>query len=228
MHKFKFRILFFSLVFFPITILLGIWQINRADEKNNIMDQYAELIKKPPIQLANSYQYSNWEPVYGEGVYLDEIIYEDNAISNGKAGYKVYHLFELVTGENIFVNRGFIERKPMKNDLPEVSVPEGLFFIQGNVLLKQKNAFAKEINESDSRIIQEFNLANIKRKRGLENKEIYDFLFNLAPSDPFKLVPIEKPISMSASKHIGYAIQWFGLSVVLVVMTLIAFLKKNE
>ena len=56
----------------------------------------------------------------------------------------------------------------------------------------------------------------------------HDFLFNLAPSDPFKLVPIEKPISMSASKHIGYAIQWFGLSVVLVVMTLIAFLKKNE
>ena len=65
-------------------------------------------------------------------------------------------------------------------------------------------------------------------KRQLEDKEIYDFLFNLAPSDPFKLVPIEKPISMSASKHIGYAIQWFGLSVVLVVMTLIAFLKKNE
>ena len=51
-------------------------------------------------------------------------------------------------------------------------------------------------------------------------------MFNLAPSDPFKLVPIEKPISMSASKHIGYAIQWFGLSVVLVVMTLIAFLKR--
>ena len=93
---------------------------------------------------------------------------------------------------------------------------------------KKFNEFAKEINESDSRIIQEFNLTNIKRKRGLEDKEIYDFLFNLAPSDPFKLVPIEKPISMSASKHIGYAIQWFGLSVVLVVMTLIAFLKKNE
>ena len=88
MHKFKFRILFFSLVFFPITILLGIWQINRADEKNNIIEQYAELIKKPPIQLVNSYQYRNWEPVYGEGFYLDEIIYEDNAISNGKAGYK--------------------------------------------------------------------------------------------------------------------------------------------
>ena len=70
----------------------------------------------------------------------------------------------------------------------------------------------------------------VKKKinEGKEDKEIYDFLFNLAPSDPFKLVPIEKPISMSASKHIGYAIQWFGLSVVLVVMTLIAFLKKNE
>ena len=46
MHKFKFRILFFSLVFFPITILLGIWQINRADEKNDIMEQYSKFIKK--------------------------------------------------------------------------------------------------------------------------------------------------------------------------------------
>ena len=181
-----------------------------------------------PIALQKEQPLENWQPIETVGAYQDLVIYEDNAISNGKAGYKVYHLFELVTGENIFVNRGFIERKPMKNDLPEVSVPEGLFFIQGNVLLKQKNAFAKEINESDSRIIQEFNLANIKRKRGLEDKKIYDFLFNLAPSDPFMLVPIEKPISMSASKHIGYAIQWFGLSVVLVVMTLIAFLKKNE
>ena len=144
MHKFKFRILFFSLVFFPITILLGIWQINRADEKNNIMDQYAELIKKPPIQLANSYQYSNWEPVYGEGVYLDEIIYEDNAISNGKAGYKVYHLFELVTGESIFVNRGFIERKPLKNDLPEVSVPEGLFLYKAMYCLSKRMPLRKK------------------------------------------------------------------------------------
>ena len=46
----------------------------------------------------------------------------------------------------------------MKNDLPKVLVPDGKLFIQGNVILKQKNAFTKEINESDSRIIQEFDL----------------------------------------------------------------------
>ena len=51
MHKFKFRILFFSLVFFPITILLGIWQINRADEKGiqlrtRINERICNLLKK--------------------------------------------------------------------------------------------------------------------------------------------------------------------------------------
>ncbi|GIR17465.1 MAG: hypothetical protein CM15mP31_2130 [Gammaproteobacteria bacterium] len=53
------------------------------------------------------------------------IIYEDNAINSGKAGFKVYHLFQNGDGTFIFVHRGFIERNLIKNNLPRIDTPVG-------------------------------------------------------------------------------------------------------
>ena len=229
MNNFKSKILIFAIIFVPITISLGIWQIERANEKKLIIANYDKLLVSAPIALQKNQMLNNWQPIETTGTYEDTIVYEDNAINNGKAGFKVYHLFRNDDGTFIFIHRGFIERNLIKNNLPEVEIPTEKKLIYGTTLFKQNNTFVKNIEESDSRIIQEFNASLLIDKYPmLKDKYLHPFLFNLDIRDVNKYQPIEKPVNMTASKHIGYAIQWFGLCAALIILTIYAYRRKGE
>tara|TARA_A100001388_G_scaffold220597_1_gene171265 strand:+ start:3252 stop:3941 length:690 start_codon:yes stop_codon:yes gene_type:complete len=229
LNNFKSKILIFAIIFVPITISLGIWQIERANEKKLIIANYDKLLVSAPIALQKNQMLNNWQPIETTGTYEDTVVYEDNAINNGKAGFKVYHLFRNDDGTYIFIHRGFIERNLIKNNLPEVDIPTQKKSIFGTTLFKQNNTFVKNIEESDSRIIQEFNASLLIDKYPmLKDKYLHPFLFNLDIRDVNKYQPIEKPVNMTASKHIGYAIQWFGLCAALIILTIYAFRRKGE
>ncbi len=106
MNNFKTKILIFAIIFVPITISLGMWQIERANEKKLIIANYDKLLVSTPIVLQKNQMLDNWQPIETIGTYEDTIVYEDNAINNGKAGFKVYHLFRNDDGTFIFVHRG--------------------------------------------------------------------------------------------------------------------------
>jgi len=223
---FKLKILIFAIIFAPLTFSLGVWQVNRANEKIEILENYDTLLLSTPLALDNDHK--NWQPVKTSGTFEDFIIYEDNAILDGKAGYKIYHLFKNSDNSYIFIHRGFVERNKIKNNLPEVEVPEGIKNLEGKVLKRTNNAFIQNIQESDSRIIQEFDLSYLKERHSLlKNKEIYEYLFNLQAENEMKFSAIEKPVNMSSSKHIGYAIQWFGLCAALIILTIYAYRRKD-
>lgn len=229
MNNFKSKILIFAIIFVPITISLGLWQIERANEKKVIISNYDKLLVSTPIALQKEQPLENWQPIETVGAYQDLIIYEDNAINGGKAGFKVYHLFQNGDGTFIFVHRGFIERNLIKNNLPRIDTPVGKKNIKGTTLFKQNNTFVKNIEESDIRIIQEFNTSVlIERFPILKDRYLHPFLFNLDVRDADKFQPIEKPVNMTATKHIGYAIQWFGLCAALIILTIYAYRRKGE
>ena len=229
MNNFKSKILIFAIIFVPITISLGLWQIERANEKKVIISNYDKLLVSTPIALQKEQPLENWQPIETVGAYQDLVIYEDNAINSSKAGFKVYHLFQNGDGTFIFVHRGFIERNLIKNNLPRIDTPVGKKNIKGTTLFKQNNTFVKNIEESDIRIIQEFNTSVlIERFPILKDRYLHPFLFNLDVRDADKFQPIEKPVNMTATKHIGYAIQWFGLCAALIILTIYAYRRKGE
>ena len=229
MSNFKRNIIIFSVVFIPITFSLGYWQVDRAKQKNEIMNEYDSLLNLKGVSIKKNQSYKSWMPAYIDGEFTETVIFEDNAILNGKAGFKVYHLFHGSDDLYIFIHRGFVERNLIKNDLPDIKIPQGVIRLEGSVLNKNENSFIQNIAESDPRIIQEFSLSNIVKKfPNLENKYIHNFLFNLNINDENKFLPIEKPTNMTASKHIGYAIQWFGLCLALLVLTIYAYRRKDE
>tara|TARA_B100000575_G_scaffold278800_1_gene266479 strand:- start:274 stop:918 length:645 start_codon:yes stop_codon:yes gene_type:complete len=213
----------------PITFLLGLWQVDRANQKTDIIKSYEAIINDPAVEFKIENNYINWQPVYLEGEFTDIVLYEDNALLNGKAGFKIYHLFKTLDDLYIFIHRGFIERKVIKNDLPIIDVPEGKKILNGTILLKNQNSFVQNVNESDLRIIQQFSIIDVlERIPFLQEKKIYPDLFNLSRYDQSKLMSIERPVNMTASKHIGYAIQWFGLCLALLILTIYAYRRKDE
>jgi len=228
LNSFKSKILIFAIIFVPITISLGFWQLDRAQEKTEIIANYDELLTSEPINLNAKSTYKNWQPVTTMGRFKDTVIFEDNAILNGRAGFKIYHLFENGDGSYVFVHRGFIERNMIKNNLPQIDMPKGKQSLKGSVLIKQDNSFVQDIEESDARIVQEFNIERLINKFPiLKDRYLHPFLLNLDIRDKNKFLAIEKPVNMKASKHIGYAIQWFGLCLALIILTIYAYRRKD-
>ena len=229
MNSYKSKILIFAIIFAPITFSLGLWQIERAAEKDNIIEKFNELQNNPHKPINTEDKIANWEPISSYGTFTQYIILEDNALLDGQAGYKVYQYFRFEENSGVFVNRGFIARGRLKNEVPEITTPSGQFLIKGSALYKNSNAFVKNIEESDKRIIQEFNIGLISNVYPeLRADNIRPYIFNLDKNDQFKFKAIEKPINMSSDKHIGYAIQWVGLCLALIVLTIIAFRRKDE
>ena len=228
MNSFKSKILIFAIIFVPITISLGFWQLDRAQEKKEIIANYDKLLTSEPISLNTKSTYKNWQPVTTMGRFKDTVIFEDNAILSGRAGFKIYHLFENGDGSYVFVHRGFIERNMIKNNLPLIDTPTGKQSIKGSILIKQDNSFVQDVEESDARIIQEFDIERLINKFPiLKDRYLHPFLFNLDIRDKNKFLAIEKPVNMAASKHIGYAIQWFGLCMALIILTIYAYRRKD-
>ena len=89
MRRFKRNILIFSVIFAPITFSLGLWQLDRAEEKDEIIAEFEKLQQMPSVNLLDLPQIKNWQPVYANGQYEDFILYEDNAILEGRAGYRI-------------------------------------------------------------------------------------------------------------------------------------------
>ena len=85
-----------------------------------------------------------------------------------------------------------------------------------------------QTQSQESLSIDEITKSAIAEFNYLKNKPVYAFLFNLNPSDKNKFKSIEKPINMTTEKHLGYAIQWFGLFAILFIMTLVIGLRKDE
>ena len=67
MRRFKRNILIFSVFFVPITFSLGLWQLERAKEKNEIIAEFEKLQQMPSVDLLDVPQIKNWQPVYANG-----------------------------------------------------------------------------------------------------------------------------------------------------------------
>ena len=198
MNSYKSKILIFAIIFTPITFSLGLWQIERAAEKDNIIEKFNELQNNPHKPINTEEKYANWEPISSYGEFTQNIILEDNALLDGQAGYKVYQYFRFEENSGVFVNRGFVARGRLKNEVPDITTPSGQFLIKGSALYKNSNAFVKNIEESDKRIIQEFNIGLISNVYPeLRADNIRPYIFNLDKNDQFKFKEIEKPINMS-------------------------------
>ena len=67
MKGFKRKILIFTFIFMPITFSLGLWQLDRADEKRNILSTFDQLVTKAPANLDD--ELLNWQPITAQGRY---------------------------------------------------------------------------------------------------------------------------------------------------------------
>ena len=108
------RLLTLGLVFLPILLALGFWQLDRADEKRRLLEihQAQQLLDPISLNSLNLEQLKSLIPFtkVQANAEIEEGIYWllDNRINRGRVGYEVLQVAK-VDGSWLLINRGWVK-----------------------------------------------------------------------------------------------------------------------
>lgn len=220
-----------SLTFLLLLLLvlsLGVWQIDRGYNKKELENTFLERQSQPVKEIKyNAFLESDlYRNVVLEGKYLEKIFFLDNKIHNGKPGLKVFSPFETTNNNLVLVSRGWIELED-RSKLPTINTTKNVLKVQG-VLRPESQDFVLENEEMNNKnnpiLLQTVNLSELSNFLG---KPLSPYILELSELSESAFVKTWQPINLSSFRHFGYAVQWFGLAVVLIV-GYVFFLRKGE
>ena len=220
-----------SLTFLLLLLLvlsLGVWQIDRGYNKKELENTFLERQSQPVKEIKyNAFLESDlYRNVVLEGKYLEKIFFLDNRIHNGKPGLKVFSPFETTNNNLVLVSRGWIELED-RSKLPTINTTKNVLKVQG-VLRPESQDFVLENEEMNNKnnpiLLQTVNLSELSNFLG---KPLSPYILELSELSESAFVKTWQPINLSSFRHFGYAVQWFGLAVVLIV-GYVFFLRKSE
>ena len=111
---------------------LGLWQMDRADEKLRLQTDFINQVSKDYIDTKsvgeNPLRYTK---IYSNGTFLEPYFLLDNIVFNRKAGYFVISPF-LLDDKILLVNRGWVENYSRLR-FPTISTPIEKTIIKGYV-----------------------------------------------------------------------------------------------
>lgn len=213
-----------TLVLLASFVSLGVWQLERGDVKNQIE---SSVIDNDPdysnVTMPLS-DYSEWryKRIKLQGSYLSaKQFLLDNQIRDGIAGYSVLTPFN-VQGSNavVLVDRGWIPQGYDRTVFPQISLVETAVTIPGSVYVPYDDSFslggiAEGEDSGWPRRIQYIDYQQLSERLQLELQPFTLRLDADAP-DGFRRDWVES--QMSASKHYGYAFQWFAMALAVLVL----------
>ena len=216
----------FSIFFVLVFVFLGIWQIERAANKEGLLQDFNSEQESPPTRLTS--QSPNWSRVFVDGVFdSSRQILIDNQIHNGKVGYKIFTPFRFDENKIVLVDRGWIGQGQSRSDLPQLNILEKKSRIIATVTRPEQGVLA-----GSELLTNEW--PRVSQSKAVEviasafNEPILDIVLVLDPgsSQITEFIQI-KPFAITPVKHYGYAMQWFTMSIVLLGMFLYA-LKREK
>ena len=201
-----------------LLISLGFWQLDRANEIRAIENQIARA-NSGDAELINSVEFLKEKEYYHvrlQGAYIDDkqFIY-DNQIVDQISGYYVLTPFVLKGDSKAFlINRGFIPWNGRRDKLADIDVGAKLTEVKVQI---SKPVRRMELEESKTTgefpvLIQTLDLDEMSNTASLDLASVIGLL---SPESDSGFVRQWEPYTGSIERHVGYAIQWFLMALVL-------------
>ena len=210
----------FVIFFLPILLYLGYWQISRGFEKKAIWEAYSINKTLPPILEKELSLYKKEDLFYRsviiQGYYINDSFLLDNRVYRSKKGYEIFTPFKSEDQAVYLVNRGWTNNY---SDHP-FKAPEGRHLIEGIISPFNKyglNLSKVETEKSFPVVVQELTHSSASKLLG-NNLSIEKIVIQLSAASKGSFEPIWGPTELKAPRHWGYAAQWLGLALVLVIL----------
>lgn len=224
-----------TLLVFSALIKLGLWQSERAQEKELRLTQIDALLGKvhQPLdrvlkQLATNEELND-QPVILNGKFDSEVlILRDNQTFNGQLGYRVYQLF-YHQNLPLLINLGWVAGSKQRDILPDIEPIAGEYQLKGNIRIIEQGIVLAEQEYSQIEHPLRVQQIEVEKLSRLFSKQLLPFAVYLDKNEAIGYKKNWQPIVMPPEKHRGYAFQWFSLATAwLVLMVWAAFKNKNK
>lgn len=219
-----------TLVLLPILISLGFWQLDRAEQKRQILAEQQTQEQLPPLVLVSGLpaDLSPFRKVRVTGRFdTTRAFLLDNKIYQGRAGYQVLSPLKLDSGEAILVNRGWIPPGEDRTVLPRFDTPASRITITGRVIKSDKAPLQLSQDNIAGKhwpvVVQWTDFGQMEKRLG------YHLLDYIVLQDPDNLAGFSRDWSITwikPEKSTSYAVQWFLLAVALLIIYFVVNFKK--
>ena len=216
----RWLLLFAATATIGFTSALGIWQLDRAQEKFALQlareEQAAkEVLDGHSLEMTGEAVSKRKELIHRRmvlrGRWLPKYtVYLDNRQMNGKPGFFVMTPMQLEGSQvALLVQRGWVQRSFVdRAHLPEVQTPGGLVEVNGNLALWPSRLYDFGGVQTGP-IRQNLELEIYKKETALDLLEVSLQQSGVASEGLLREWSV---VSSGVEKHHGYAFQWFGLS----------------
>lgn len=204
-------------VLLPLLVFLGFWQLSRGEQKQVLLDSYAERRTAEPIasmQLQGS-EDPAFRRVRLHGQFDATHSYLlDNRTRNGRPGVELLQPFhDQATGLWLLLNRGWLPW-PDRRAPPVFTTPEQALSLEAWVYVAPGATFqlhADPANANWPRLVTAVDPALLWGELG-RSGFAYELRAQAGPATYDTDWPV---VAMGPEKHLGYAVQWFAMALAL-------------
>ncbi|PDT32475.1 cytochrome c oxidase assembly protein [Rhizobium sp. M10] len=223
------------LIALAILISLGTWQVERLHWKEGLLADIATRQAAAPVPLADIEAMAasggdiEYRKVTAAGRYINNKERHFFATWRGQTGFYVYTPLELADGRVLFVNRGFV---PYENKEPEMRMQGQLTDQQAvtglaRAKLPGKPSSLVPDNDVAKNIFYWKDLDVMAESVGLDKARVLPFFVDADSTPNPAGLPIGGVTQVDLpNDHLQYALTWYGLAAVLVVVVAISWFRK--
>lgn len=217
----------FVAIFLPITLALGAWQLSRAADKNQVLAAFEVSSQQSGYWIASEVPAVGAE-VETCVVFTGEQWFLDNRTLNGQVGYDVFlpaHRCNLETP--VLVRLGWVQQPGTRDELPEVAMPSAntSVIVTGQIRPVAPPPWLTSGPEDLSG--RQWRFQSMDDLPDSEFAGVAPVMQLLTPEE-WVLQDIWEPVTVPPERHLGYAIQWFGLGGVLIIGFLIWGIRRSQ
>lgn len=215
---------------------LGFWQSDRAVEKQAMLDAAAQALEpqdpKPLALAVDASRSQAYDWAAGRGEFADTgPLWLDNQQRNGRSGVHAYRIFNPDQGVPLLVDLGWL---PLPGDrrLPAIARPSGPMKIRGLLTTPPSPGIAIGeglVAQDGGWLLTRVDMGRIAAQVGLE-RPLAPRVLRLDPTLP---LGYERDLELLANtlppdRHRGYALQWFGLALTVLIVALVMTFRKGS
>jgi surfeit locus 1 family protein len=212
-----------------LTVSLGLWQTQRAAEKEARQVERDRRAAEPPRplppQLVAAEDYA-LRRVVARGEYADRFaILLDNRVYRGRAGFHVVSPLRIAGGNmHVLVNRGWIAAGRTRDELPQVAAPTGERSVEGIAIAPSERVYELSPETTEGRVWQNLVLERYRKWAGLEVQPV---VIQEESDVRDGLVRDWDRPDAGADRHRSYALQWFSLAALAIVLYVVLNLERR-
>jgi len=212
-------VLLAALLATALTARLGVWQLDRAAQKNALQAALESRRALPPLAAAElahdaaTAATQQHRAVNLQGQWLAALtVYLDNRQMNGRPGFYALTPLRLDDGSAVLVQRGWLPRDLMdRTRIAIVPPPSGRVQVQGRIALAPPRLYEFDAAASGP-IRQNLDLDAYARETALPLRPLTVVQEDGQPPVGDGLLRQWPRPAADVHKHYGYAFQWFALS----------------